>query len=101
MCTTIESFSYRLRAEVELEATLSLGFVKCSCQSVNTVVGVTVGEEKQAETSAISVYVARRGDTAWDVCKQLGESEETINKFNTGLVYPLNGDERIIVYRGL
>ncbi len=96
-----ENFSFRQRAEVELEAIISLQFERYAQESFNVIAGVNVGEEKQAETSAISVYVGRAGDTAWDVCKRLGENEDTLNSFNPSLAYPLKGGERIIVYRGL
>lgn len=54
---------------------------------------------RKAEESAISVYVPAKGDTLWDISKQLRVGEEEILKCNEGLEFPLRGDERIVIYR--
>ena len=55
--------------------------------------------ERNRLGSAISVFVATRGDDLWDVAKRLGSDEEEILKYNSDLTFPLDGDERVILYR--
>ena len=49
--------------------------------------------------SIISVYMAKKGDTAWDVMRAMGEAEDVILEQNPHLCFPLSGTERITVFR--
>lgn len=60
---------------------------------------VSEGQKKKVNDSAISVYIPNAGDELWDVAKELGVSKEDILKTNSDLEFPLNGNERIVVYR--
>lgn len=97
----LQSFSFRPRAETELEAIVSVQFTEYVKESFSAVEEIFVGNEKQKQSGAVSVYIAKEGDTEWDVCKQLGVSSENIAEYNENVTYPLKGNERIIVYRGL
>ena len=55
--------------------------------------------ERNKPTCAISVYLPEKGDELWDICKRLGLREDEITANNPDLVFPLTGNERIIVYR--
>ena len=86
---------------VEFEANLKI----CVTEGCNTayelITDIAVGEDKQAKTNAISVYIARENDTLWDVCKELGVSKEKITELNPDVQFPLSGSERIIIYRNI
>jgi hypothetical protein len=60
---------------------------------------MTTGEKKALGCGAIGIYVARRDETLWDVSKVLLVSPEEIMRQNPSLTTPLNGDEKITVYR--
>lgn len=66
---------------------------------VKVVSNLEEGAEKVVNDSAISVYIPKQGDCLWEVSKVLGVSEEEILTINKDLTFPLNGDERIVVYR--
>ncbi len=54
---------------------------------------------RKADECALSVFVPKKGDTLWDISKQLKVDENEILKCNEGLEFPLRGDERIVIYR--
>ena len=56
------------------------------------------GAREQNE-SAISVYLPKAGDDLWTTAKRLGRTPEDLEKSNPELKFPLNGKERIFVYR--
>lgn len=60
---------------------------------------VEEGEEKKPAASAVSVYIPLEGEELWDVAKRLNSSPETIAEINADLIYPLSGNERIVIYR--
>ena len=70
-------------------------------KTVNVLSGVEEGDKKKINDSAISVYIASKGEELWDVCKALNASEEVITATNSDLVFPLEKEERILIYREL
>ena len=97
---TAEEVYLKLRAgRLEAETELVVTYREIEKSTYNAVIDVFEGEKKVGEASAISVYVGRCGDTEWDVTKRLGVPAEEIIKFNPELVFPLTGDEKIVVYR--
>lgn len=67
--------------------------------TLKVVSGVIEGEDKVVNNSAISVYIPNAGDTLWEISKELGVSSDVILKTNSDLTFPLNGEERIVIYR--
>ncbi len=57
------------------------------------------GEEKIPSGAAIEVFFGRKGQTLWEVCKTLNATEEEILECNPSLQLPLQGGERILIYR--
>ena len=68
-------------------------------QTETIVKTVELGNEKVKNTSAISVFVPKKGETLWDASKALGVSEEEILKYNENLETPFTGEERVIIFR--
>ena len=60
---------------------------------------VVVVSDKQQKTNAISVYIAVKGETLWDLAKRLNIPPDDVINLNPELEFPLNGDERIIIFR--
>ena len=97
---TLESADARVRGgEIELECVLALSYVCLIEETISCIADVTsLGARKTAD-SAITVFIPTAGDELWDVSKRLAASAEEITALNPDLVFPLKGDERIIVYR--
>ena len=85
--------------ELFLNYTLKVMFVEIHNDCFNTIKSIDVLEEMFKNDSAISVYIPSCGDTLWDICKALCLPENAILEMNKDLEFPLNGDERIVVYR--
>lgn len=85
--------------EIEVEAHLEICYNLFAVEKTVCVEEIVERGERNRQGSAISVFVAFAGDDLWDVAKRLGSDEEEILKYNGDLVFPLDGDERIILYR--
>ena len=62
---------------------------------------LTQGEMRELPSSAISIHIAKSGETLWDVAKALGSTPELVMLQNPDITLPLSGGERVIVYRHL
>lgn len=97
---SIFNLTSKLRnGRIEIEATLRISLFKISKNRYKLVTEVEEGAEKCPNNAAISVYIAKKGDTEWDVMKQLGASIDTVYELNPTLEFPLSGNERVILYR--
>ena len=56
---------------------------------------------RELPSSAISIHIAKSGETLWDVAKALGSTPELVMLQNPDITLPLSGGERVIVYRHL
>lgn len=96
----VENLQGRLRSgKLEQDATLYVGFCENVTVRQTLVCDVSEGEQTTASVTPISIYIAKNGDTEWDVVKALGESIDDIKTYNDDLNFPLSGEERIIVFR--
>lgn len=100
LSVVLTNLNARVRnGEIELETHLEVCYNLFDCKKVNCAVDLIQLGERNRKGSAISVFLATRGDDVWDVAKRLGSDEEEILKYNGDLTFPLDGDERIILYR--
>lgn len=60
---------------------------------------IKVGETKQPREAAISVHIARKGETVWDAAKALGLTPEEVTRQNPDVAMPCAGGERLVAYR--
>ena len=56
-------------------------------------------EDKEENSCAISVYIARSGEDVFSLAKRLNQCPDKLRETNKDLQFPLNGNERIVVYR--
>lgn len=68
-------------------------------KKITVINGVNETAAREKSDAAISVYVPQKGDTLWDISKQLRVDGDEIERLNGELEFPLKGDERIVVYR--
>ncbi len=59
---------------------------------------VAEGEAIEDTLGAIEVCIAKKGDSVWEVAKNLRMSEEDLLKLNPDLTDPLTKDEKLIIY---
>ena len=85
------------------EINLLLGFEIASYldTSLSYISNVEIGEERPVNTSGLSMYVAKDGDTMWDVCKALTATPEQILSQNPTLTFPLKQCDKVIYFRQL
>ncbi|MBO5851022.1 MAG: hypothetical protein J6R29_01670 [Clostridia bacterium] len=81
--------------------TLKVYYSRINLKTVNVLRKVEEGDKKKVNDSAISVYIASKGEDLWSVCKALNASEEVILASNSDLAFPLEKEERILIYREL
>ena len=97
----IENLNFKFRPDLEFEIQLKVAVTEMMTEFYDVVTDISVGEELQPKTNAISVYIAHSGDSLWNVCKELGAEEDVIMELNPNITFPLSGDERIIIYRNI
>ena len=85
------------------EINLLLGFEIASYldTSLSYISNVEIGEERPVNASGLSMYVAKDGDTMWDVCKTLTATPEQILSQNPTLTFPLKQCDKVIFFRQL
>ena len=84
-----------IRADICVEIQASSPVTKC------IITELTQGEMRELPSSAISIHIAKSGETLWDVAKALGSTPELVMLQNPDITLPLSGGERVIVYRHL
>lgn len=84
----------------EAEATLKITVCTYEKEHLTCIVGADEGEAYAEERCALSVLLPRAGDGLWETAKNLRKTPEEVQRSNPDLVFPLKGNERIIVYNG-
>lgn len=70
--------------------------VKTECKVVSDLKFL---QDKEENPCAISVYIAMEGEDVFSLAKRLNQCPDKLRETNKDLQFPLNGDERIVVYR--
>ncbi len=85
--------------EIEMDGEILVTARCYDVEEIKLLTDVKKGEKDCLNDCAVSVYIPAEGDTLWDVAKRLRTSEERIMQLNPELIFPLTGEERIIIYR--
>lgn len=92
--------NYKFRSgNIEFDGEVEIDYCVYTDDNISLISDVIEGDEKKAENSVISVYVAEKGETEWDVTKALGVSIDDIYELNPQLQFPLEKNEKIICFR--
>ncbi|MDD4839670.1 MAG: DUF3794 domain-containing protein [Clostridia bacterium] len=99
----VEDISARVKRDREIEVTTKLEFcievwVGNSCVMLKKVV---IGEEKELNQSAISVFIASSGDSIWDVAKALSATPKSIITQNPNVEGGLKDGDKVMYFRQL
>ncbi len=99
----VQNVTASVRKDREFDIVMDIAITACgfSPLTIEYISGVTVGEEKEQNTCALSMYVASVGDDMLDVCSALTAMPEDVTAQNPDLVFPLQGGEKIIYFRRL
>ncbi|MBR6750894.1 MAG: DUF3794 domain-containing protein [Clostridia bacterium] len=99
----VTSFNAKVRHndEIEVVAEISFSVFGSTDRTVKFMTGYSEICDKEVSDIAISLYIARREETLWDVAKALDTEESTLIELNPELTLPLTGGERILFYRPL
>ncbi len=89
----------RKNGEMEVEGALKLALKNYRVYETEYVSSVEIGEPTVENDSGISVFLPREGEGLWQVAKRLKCSPEDVEKNNPDLVFPVKGNERILIYR--
>lgn len=97
----IKNATAKMLTETEMELEAEVVFlIACKEKTPLKVIGrVEDKGEKKGETSAISVYIAGAGETLWQLAKRLNVCPNELLVANKDLIFPLSGEERIVIYR--
>lgn len=66
---------------------------------IQVVSDIEQGENKGFNDIAISLYIAKDGESMWDVAKTLSTNEQTLLKLNPDIKLPLKSGDKILLYR--
>lgn len=101
-CPTVivNNVNTRLRAGGDVEISVELLVTVRGVQKKELVVirEITVGDKKEIDDYAITLYIVKNGETLWDVAKELNVDEKILLEQNQ-LSLPLKDGEKIILYR--
>ena len=85
--------------EIEFECHLKLYYKEYNLQTINCLEDVLELGLRNNLDGAICICIGKKGDSLWDVAKKLAIDEQEVLKFNSNLQFPLEEDDRLIVYR--
>lgn len=85
--------------EMELNMNAVINVRSASKKPVKIIADIEEGENKAFNDIAISLYIAKDGETMWDVAKTLSTDENTLLRLNPDIKLPLQSGDKILLYR--
>lgn len=97
----VQNIFATVRKDREFDIVIDVAITACgfSPASIDYISSVTLGKEKEQNTSALSVYVTSDQDTLLDVCQALTAMPDDVLAQNPDLQEPLGGGVRIVYFR--
>lgn len=97
----VTKVAVKIKRDREIEITAGLTFsvesiVAASCCYIEE---IAVGDEKDVNKSAVSVFIAEEGESVWDAAKALSARPDDIKKQNPDLTEPFKEGDKIFYYR--
>lgn len=99
----VTALSARPRGSSDAEITAELLVTVRGAQSreIKVISDVIMGEAKEEDDFAVSLYIAKEGESLWEVAKALNTDETTLAGQNPDVALPLKGGEKILLYKYL
>jgi len=100
-CGAVIKAQAKLKREREIEVNAELGFMTESVKRVDAeyIAEAEVGEKKEVNRSAVSVFVADEGDTLWDAAKALSARPDDIQAQNPDARAPFKEGQKLFYFR--
>lgn len=101
VCAIAENGRARLVSLTEVQAEVQIVFTVYAWQTeqITFVKSALSQGQKPTPEYAISVFIPVKGEQLWETAKRLSVAPEKLAETNRDLVFPLTGEERIVVYR--
>ncbi len=84
--------------EILAEAKINYDYTRENISALTT--QIALGEEKLPKDYALEVYLAKEGQSLWDIAKELNISTADLVRQNGNLTLPIKEGEKIISYNG-
>lgn len=99
----VKSCNARVKMANEIEVIIELMIDARGCRrcSFSVIEDIEEASDKSDGDIAISLYIAREGESLWDVAKVLSTDENTLLRLNPDIKLPLQSGEKLLLYREL
>lgn len=99
----VQQISATVRREREFDIALTLAIEVCGFSPLefDYISAVGVGEEREQNTSGLSIYIANEGDGMLDICKAMTALPDDVLLQNPTLQFPLKEGDRVLYFRQL
>lgn len=84
---------------IELEYSLEMSVCTFSKETTNMVGNVTLGKSLDFSNYDYQIFLAKPGETLWELCKRTKTNRDALLNSNKNLPLVMNGGEKIIVKR--
>lgn len=100
-CVTAHSIRVRRANELNIKAEVCFFGTALKSAACPYISSVTENGEKSKNSAALTVHLAAKGEGIWEVAKSAGCPPDDIMRQNPDLTLPLQGGERILIYRSV
>ena len=100
-CVTNVEVKVRRSGELDVKADIAVEYESYRPESKYLIENIAIGEAHSLPTGAVSIHIARKGETLWEAAKALGTTPENVLLQNPDLTLPCAGGERVLTYRCL
>lgn len=83
--------------EILAEVKINYDIIKNNISAITT--DINLGEEKPIKDYALEIYLAKEGQTLWDIAKELNISTTDLVNQNSDLTLPISNGEKIVAYK--
>jgi len=85
--------------EIDVFAQMKVQVFGIKRNIANLTTALEFGEEKLKSNAGLSIYLVEKGTSAWDIAKKLSITTDELAEQNPTLVFPLENNEKVILYR--
>ncbi|MDE7396051.1 MAG: hypothetical protein K2M95_08060, partial [Clostridiales bacterium] len=100
-CVTGVEVKVRRSGELDVKADVVVEYDSYRVESKYVIESIAIGDEHSLPSGAVSIHIARKGETLWEAAKALGTTPENVLLQNPDLTLPCSGGERVLTYRCL
>ncbi|MFA6867297.1 MAG: LysM domain-containing protein [Clostridia bacterium] len=91
----------RTANEIEISAEMKFEITGKQTKTLKLVGNIEIGECKEVDNIAISLYIVKPGQSLWEVAKDLNTTSEVLIDQNPEMVMPLKAGSKILLYKKL